>query len=803
MPLTSMCFQNKLNSILRLFILATSLCLFVVGTAQTTSPPVAQKAVIDLRKTDLHKETVALNGEWALYWNKLIGPGDSSAPLAYVPFPKLWKNTTINGLLLPSKGYASYTLTVLLPKNNSHLALEIPDTYASYRLFVNGVEFAAAGNPDSIEKKAIPKWLPRTVEITRPTDTLQLVLHVANFWHSKGGPYKEILIGDKDALFKKRDLDISLDLLLTGCLFMGGLFFLGLFFFGRHDKAILYFALFAMVYSYRIIGSRMYVFHIMFPDIPWSVTVHLEYISLFISIVFFGLYTRNLYPLDSNKYLIGIQVSFCLAMFAVVVVAPPEIFTQLINPFLVVMFVILGYAFYIYIRAMRNHRIGAEYALLSTGVVLVVFVVINLQYFGIVKAQKGILFAGYILFFFLQSLILSFRFAYALKLAKQEAEQGLKAKNEFLSTMSHEIRTPLNSILGMTHLILRDNPRTEQKEQLSVLLFSANNLLAIVNDILDYNKIEAGKVNIESVEMDIAGIVKNILSGLRTSAEEKNIELRLQIDPALRSRIMGDPTRFGQVITNLLSNAIKFTRKGYVLLDIYVSEQTADNITLTVKVEDTGIGIPSDKQKIIFDRFTQADTSTSRNFGGTGLGLAICRRLLELQGSALHVTSEEDKGSVFYFTQTFPKATMSAETRQSEISQMPTEESRPLTGISILLVEDNEVNILVARSFLERWGAQIDVAMNGQEALNRVDVSKHKLVLMDLHMPVMDGYDATRLIRAKGITLPIVALTASLPREVEDRVLRMGIDDIIVKPFVPEELFKIVLHFTGVYSSLK
>jgi signal transduction histidine kinase/ActR/RegA family two-component response regulator len=461
---------------------------------------------------------------------------------------------------------------------------------------------------------------------------------------------------------------------------------------------------------------------------------------------------------------------------------------------------VIGYAFYVYIKAMRNKRLGAAYALLSTGVVLLVFVVINLQYFDIVSPQKGILFIGYISFFFLQSLILSFRFASVLKQAKEQAEQGLKAKNEFLSTMSHEIRTPLNSILGMTHLILRDNPRNEQKEQLNVLLFSANNLLAIVNDILDYNKIEAGKVNFELIEMDMDNTVKNIVSGMRSSAEEKGIELRLHTDPSLKNKILGDPTRIGQVITNLVSNAIKFTRKGYVAVEIKVESQSSSTVTLLVRVEDTGIGIAQEKQKMIFEQFTQADTSTSRNFGGTGLGLAISKKLLELQGSSLRLISEHGKGSVFYFTQTFSKVITTEKKMELRADHAPTEESKPLTGVSILLVEDNEVNILVARTFLERWGATIDVALNGQEALDKIDVSRHRLVLMDMHMPVMDGYEATRRLRERGITIPIVALTASLPREVDDRVKDTGIDDIVVKPFVPDNLFRVILHHTGIYK---
>jgi signal transduction histidine kinase/ActR/RegA family two-component response regulator len=781
------------------FLLLLFSCCILFSAHAAEHPLQAIQGVIDLRQSDLKNEKIELGGEWGMYWKRIITPADSVKPDAFVPFPKLWTKTILNGAALPNIGYASYSLTVLLPKHTNELALMVPDTYTSYRLFVNGKMFANAGNPDSSEEKAVPKWLQKTLALDSTSDTLHLILQVANFWHSKGGPYKQIVIGDRYALFTEKEQDSALDLVLTGCLFMGGLFFLGLFLFGRHDKSILYFALFCIVYSYRMVGARGYTLHAVFPDIPWIITIHFEYLTLFISVLFFSLYTRYLYPEESNKYQTRIQVWACAVLSAIVVIFPPGIFTQLINPFLLIMFGVIGYAFYVYIRAMRNKRTGALYALLSTGVVLIVFIVINLQYFNIVSPQKGILFIGYISFFFLQSLILSFRFASALNQAKEQAEQGLKAKNEFLSTMSHEIRTPLNSILGMTHLILRDNPRTEQKEQLSVLLFSANNLLAIVNDILDYNKIEAGKVNFELIETDLVNVVKNIIFGLKTSAEEKNIDLRLQIDPDLKSKILGDPTRIGQIVTNLVSNAIKFTRKGHVLLDIKVDRQTNTDITLTIRVEDTGIGIAQEKQKMIFERFTQADTSTSRNFGGTGLGLAICKRLLEMQGSTLHLDSEHGKGSVFYFTQTFSKVVTTEKKVESRTHHLPTEESRPLTGVSILLVEDNEVNILVARTFLERWGATIDVAINGQEALDKVDTTRHKLVLMDMHMPVMDGYEASRRMRERGIKIPIVALTASLPREVDDKIKTTGIDDIVVKPFVPDNLFKVILHHTNVF----
>ena len=325
-----------------------------------------------------------------------------------------------------------------------------------------------------------------------------------------------------------------------------------------------------------------------------------------------------------------------------------------------------------------------------------------------------------------------------------------------------------------------------------MLLFSANNLLNIVNDILDYNKIEAGKINFEYIDMDLVQVAQDLLSGLKTLADEKRINLILEKDPAFNHRIISDPTRISQVIDNLLQNAIKFTRSGHVKLSIHQERIQKQHITLTIKVEDTGIGIAAEKQKLIFDRFTQADTSTSRSFGGTGLGLAICKKILELQGSQLQLKSEPGKGSVFFFTQTFP-ISQAFNFAQEEVSTKEIEKGQPLSGLSLLMAEDNELNVLVAKTFLEKWGAKIDVAVNGEEAVRKLDTSKHQLILMDMHMPVMDGYEAITIIRGKDIHIPIVALTASLPSEVEERARDLSINAIVTKPFEPEEFLKLLI----------
>jgi CheY-like chemotaxis protein len=369
----------------------------------------------------------------------------------------------------------------------------------------------------------------------------------------------------------------------------------------------------------------------------------------------------------------------------------------------------------------------------------------------------------------------------------------VKVKTEFLSTMSHEIRTPLNSVIGMAHLLKRSEPRKDQQEHMNVLLFSANNLLSIVNNILDYNKIEAGKISIEQIAMDLPCLARNIIAGLKNIADDKLITLKLTVDPQITQKVIGDPTRTSQVLNNLVHNAIKFTKEGGVSVSLLAEKTENAKITVRVAVTDTGIGIAPEKQQLIFERFTQADSSTSRSFGGTGLGLSISKKILEMQGCSLKLKSQPGKGSEFYFTQTFALTDELVEI-DMPVRAHPKNEIKALEGISILLVEDNPLNILVAKAFLERCGAVIDVAVNGEEGIEKFDSSRHRLVLMDLDMPVMDGYEATRQLRKKGESLPVIALTASLPKEVESEVYAAGLTDIIVKPFDPDELFRVILQ---------
>ena len=374
-------------------------------------------------------------------------------------------------------------------------------------------------------------------------------------------------------------------------------------------------------------------------------------------------------------------------------------------------------------------------------------------------------------------------------IAKEFAEKASLAKAQFLSTITHELRTPMYAVTGLTHLLLEDNPREDQKEHLNSLKFSGEYLLSLINNILDLNKLEANKVEIEKKAFNLKKRIEDVLIALRKSSSDKNNKLILNYDENIPFKLVGDPIVISQILINLIGNSVKFTENGEVSIQVKKLSQTDKTVLLHFEIKDSGVGISLKKQKAIFENFTQGSIQINRKFGGTGLGLAIVKNLLTLMGSKINLESEIGKGSKFWFDLKFSIAAEDIENKNPNAIIYDVDYIA-LENLHILVVEDNKINQMITKKILEKNKMKCSAADNGEDAVALVKENDYDLILMDIHMPGISGIEATQQIREFKKQIPIIALTAVTIDENLDDFYKAGFNEIIPKPFKTEEFFE-------------
>lgn len=382
---------------------------------------------------------------------------------------------------------------------------------------------------------------------------------------------------------------------------------------------------------------------------------------------------------------------------------------------------------------------------------------------------------------------------------KKDAEELLraqKAKEQFLANISHEIRTPINGIAGMAVLLGQSLNPNEQVTYLNAIKSASENLKVIINDILDLASIESGKLKFEHIGFNLNDLLESLIKTFSFQATEKNITLSYALKDEANQIYLGDPVRLNQILINLISNAIKFTHQGSITVNCWVKKKDKNKFLVAFEVSDTGIGIPQDKLETIFESFSQADASVTRKYGGTGLGLTIVKQLVELQEGTISVKSEEGKGSSFTFN--IPYELANKDNITGHLQKESPLIKKGLKFFSVLLVEDNDINRLYASSILKIWDCKIDMAENGFVAVEKIKNEAYDIVLMDIQMPVMDGFEATKAVRALPAPangVPIIALTANATKRDVDQCLTSGMNDCIAKPFTPEDLYSVLVKY--------
>jgi signal transduction histidine kinase/CheY-like chemotaxis protein len=413
---------------------------------------------------------------------------------------------------------------------------------------------------------------------------------------------------------------------------------------------------------------------------------------------------------------------------------------------------------------------------------------IDAEWVGFIRSLNYFLAFGLTILFMSFTVLHIYKSGRLLIEAKEKAELAAQAKSRFLSNMSHEMRTPLNGIIGTVNLLLQETNQQDRQHYLEVLKHSSEHMFSVVNDVLDFSKMEADKMEFSRDSFNMKQFLENLHTVFLNQFQRKKVALEFHIDDQLDKNFITDETRLRQVLNNLLGNAQKFTDKGKVECTVKLLSADSDKANIYFSIKDTGIGLSPEKMELVFEAFNQGELSTTRRYGGTGLGLTISKRIISNLGSELKVESKLRKGSTFYFTLSLPFGkNRSVITDNNRIGSL-----QSLKGITVLVAEDSAINMKIARRFLERWEVSVSEAVNGEEAVKAVLENNYDLLLLDLDMPVMDGFTALKEIRKFNKTIPVIAFTAAVLPEMKKELTEKGFTDFLQKPFRPEELHKVI-----------
>lgn len=807
--------RSKLTPVISMIciVLLTAGLIFFTGSGVSSHAPKASKGILDLSEWNFAADgAVRLNGEWTFHAGQLLVPepggpgpelsGDASGS-SFVRVPSLWGRYDLGDKDMSAIGYGTFRLRVLLPPGEQkELGIRTTNIKTSNRLYVNGKEMASSGQPGTTLESTVSKNVPYVRFFTTEAGELDIVLQVANFRLAKGGITHPIWLGEQKQILEQREMSVTLDLILGMSVFMLAIYFLALFQMRSRERSWLYFGLFCLTGSIYIFSQGEKLIVMALPSLSYEWITKIQYSSGAIATYYVLCYTRSVFSQIFHSAVKKAADGIVIGWAVLTLVTPARIYSKLDILYLAAI-VILLYLLYVLAKGAARKLEGSGYMMVSAAAILAIMVLYFFNLIG-VQLQPWLMPAVMMILLFSQVLLLSGRFTNAFSTVERLSERLLsmdKVKDDFLANTSHEMRTPLHGVINIAQSLLEGaagslNPK--QAENMDLIVATGKRMANLINDILDFSKLKNGDVALKLQPVELHAFVQVMFEMFRVMAGNKPVRFVNLLEPD-EFYIVADEDRLSQMMFNLLGNALKFTDKG----DITVSA-AANNDWLHITVSDTGIGISQDRQKLIFESFEQGSGDIAREYGGTGLGLSITKRLVELHGGTISVSSGEGKGAAFTFTMTIDRSRERSQKRGGMDKRL-TERIKPANGMgaserielkqtgeyTILVVDDDPANRQVLVNLLSVDNYSVLAVPGGAEAMQELGRRPEiDLVILDLMMPGMSGYELSRLIRERFTlsALPIVMLTARNWQDDRIAGYNAGINDFLGKPVDAVEL---------------
>ncbi len=770
----------------------------IMGVPSFTAQARVANGELNLKESFYQNDDeIDLDGSWRFYWKEFLDPQvepELDGPPKLLDFMANWSSLPNLSGTYHAKGFATYELEIFSSRNSDELALRIPEFYSAYALYLNGELVAKNGNVGDNIADSEPYWLPQVKNIKINKGANRLVLHVSNFHHHKGGAVAPLTIGKSESIFFFKNISVSLSLFIAGALMVSGLISIIIFYFQKSDFSFLFFGLFALSYIYRIVGTDTYFLHEVFQDLSWFWAIRMEYLSLFLSVIFYTYFYKNLIARRAPEWIFH-TIAGVSALMAIGVLLPPETFSAIIDFYLIFIALALVATTSFYLRTIRLSHTMSWFTSISVLSLILVMGLKMSAFFGFGSGAILISAFGYFVFIISQTIALAQRFGYNLREQTEKGEVAAVSQQNFMNSVSHELRTPMNAILGMTDFLSKTELNSDQSAKLETIRKNSEQLNNILMDLLNFSAIDSGELKLETKKFGMKEVLDKAVELAGANSLKAGLNFKLDYDENIPEDLIGDPERLGQVIFHLLSNAVKFTEKGNIALDLRIESIEGNRVKLLLKVTDTGVGIkPEELQKVV-QAFNQGDEGNTRKHGGTGLGLTIASKVVELMDGDLWIDSEPGQGTVVTadFILKTPRIDLS-----KDAQEIKEESEQKLENLRILYAEDNPINQKLLTMIMKTMGYEVDLANDGLEAWEMAITTNYHIIFMDVQMPNMDGIEATKRIIKDQTQRPIIiAVTANAEVADQKRCIEAGMNDFIPKPFNAKMLKEALRKWQG------